>query len=138
MTYLLDTNVLSELRKPLPDPRVRNWFDQVSGEQLYLSVLVIGEIRSGVERLRRRDLAQAARFDQWLTGLQSRFSQRILPISREIADRWGQLNVPDPLPIVDGLLAATALIHALTMVTRNTRDFVRTGVAVLNPFEGLT
>jgi len=99
-------------------------------------VLVVGEIRSGIERLRRRDPAQADELDRWLEGTNSTYTDRILPVTAEVADEWGRLNVPDPLPVVDGLLAATAKVHDLTLVTRNTTDIARTGVKVLNPFAG--
>ena len=135
MSFLLDTNVVSEIRKPRPDRRVRRWFDEVPGADLYLSVLVLGEIRQGVERLRRRDADAARALDGWLRTLHRSFADRVLPVSAEIADRWGRLNVPDPVPTVDGLLAATALVHDLVLVTRNVADVASIGVAVLDPFD---
>ena len=134
MSYLLDTNILSELRKPRMDPGVGLWFQGVGGDQLFVSVMVLGEIRAGVERLRPRDPVQADGFDRWLGSVSGQFAGRILPVTPEVADRWGRLNSPNPLPVVDGILAATALVHGLTLVTRNTRDVRRTGVAILNPF----
>jgi toxin FitB len=134
MSYLLDTNVVSEVRKPTGDPHVRAWIESVPETSIYLSVLVIGEIRRGAERLRRRDPAQAAVFDLWIGTLRSTFADRTLPITPEIAEAWGRLNAPDPLPAIDGLLAATALVHGLTLVTRNTSDVARTGVQLFNPF----
>ena len=134
MSYLLDTNILSELRKPCMDPGVGLWFQGVGGDQLFVSVMVLGEIRAGVERLRPRDPVQADGFDRWLGSVSGQFAGRILPVTPEVADRWGRLNSPNPLPVVDGILAATALVHGLTLVTRNTRDVRRTGVAILNPF----
>jgi predicted nucleic acid-binding protein len=100
-----------------------------------MSVLTVGEIRRGIERLRRRDPAQANMFDEWLGGLLEEFAERLLLVTAEIADAWGRLGVPDPVPTVDGLLAATARVSGLTLVTRNTADLVRTGVQLLNPFE---
>ena len=135
MRYLLDTNVVSELRKPNGSAAVKKWFESVAPEQLFLSALVVGEIRQGIERLRRRDPEQAAVFQGWLATLQTDYADRLLPVTAEIAEEWGRLNVPDPLPVVDGLLAATAKIHGLTLVTRNTADVARTGVPLLNPFE---
>jgi toxin FitB len=135
VSYLLDTNVVSEVRKPLSNPHVRAWFASVSDERLYLSVLTIGEIRRGIERLRRRDPAQTAVFEDWLDTLQQRYADRLLPVSAAVAEEWGRLNVPDPLPTVDGLLAATARIHDLVLVTRNTADVARTGVQWLDPFQ---
>jgi hypothetical protein len=136
VSFLLDTNVISEIRKPRPDVHVRAWFDDVSGADLHLSVLVLGEIRQGVERRRRRDLGAGRALDAWLRELHRSFPERILPVTAEIADRWGRLNVPDPVPTVDGLLAATALVHDLVLVTRNVSDVTGTGVPVLDPFAG--
>jgi predicted nucleic acid-binding protein len=133
--FLVDTNVLSELRKGTrANPRVLGWFRSVDDAALHLSVLVIGELRQGVERLRRRDPPAAAKLDRWLHELIDRHADRTLPIDATVADRWGRLNVPDPIPAVDGLLAATALVHSLTLVTRNVRDVRRTGVRHLDPF----
>jgi predicted nucleic acid-binding protein len=102
---------------------------------LYLSVLTIGEIRRGVERLRRRDLVQAARVEFWLTGLHVNFRNRIVGVDATTAEEWGRMSVPDPLPVVDGLLAASAIVRDWTFVTRNVRDVIRSGVRLLNPFE---
>ena len=107
----------------------------VPASDLHLSVLVLGEIRRGVERLRRRDPTQAANLESWLAQLRTNFRDRILPITAEIAEEWGRLNVPDPVPTVDGMIAATARVHGLTVATRNTADFARTGVPTFNPFE---
>lgn len=136
MSFLLDTNVLSELRKgERANTGVLTWFEGVSDEDLFTSVLVLGELRRGVELVRRRDPIAASALEQWLARLEEQFADRILPVDRETADRWGLLNVPNPVPTVDGLLAATALAHELTLVTRNTRDVARTGVSLVNPFE---
>jgi predicted nucleic acid-binding protein len=135
LSYLLDTNVVSELRKGArANPGVARWFDAVAEEDLHLSVLVVGEIRLGVEGVRRRDAITAARLERWLSELTSAYQGRILPVDLRAAELWGRLNIPDPLPAVDGLLAATALVHDLTLVTRNTRHLGRTGVRCLNPF----
>jgi toxin FitB len=134
--FLLDTNVVSELRKgERCHPGVREWIRPVRSEDLHVSVLTIGELRRGVESLRRRDPPGARSIDSWLARLVRDQEDRILGVSREIAEEWGRLNVPDPLPAVDGLLAATARVHGLTLVTRNVADVSRTGVAYLNPFE---
>lgn len=135
MSWLLDTNIVSEVRKPGADRRVRSWFEQVSGERLFLSVLVLGEIRQGVERLRPRDPKRADIFEEWLRVLKTDYRDRILDVDEEVAEKWGVLNAGSPLPAIDGLLAATALVHDLTLVTRNVGDVVRTGVKVLNPFD---
>ncbi len=138
MSFLLDTNVLSEARKPKGDPEVKRWMKTVAGGDLYLSVLVVGEIRQGIERLRRRDPDQAGVFESWLGRLRHEYAERILGVTAEVAEEWGRMNVPDPLPAVDALLAATAKIHGLTLVTRNTGDLRRTGAKLLNPFTDAT
>ena len=136
MGLLIDTNILSELRKSRgPHPNVAAWFASVEESDIFLSVLVVGEIRRGIENVRQRDDAAARRLERWLIQIESRYADRILPITRDIAERWGKLSSPDPLPVVDGLLAATALVHQHTLVTRNIKDVGRTGVPVLNPFE---
>ena len=135
MRFLLDTNILSEARKPAGNPNVRAWIGSVSGTDLYLSVLVLGEIRQGIERLRRRDPAQAAVYESWLTTLRRDYADRIVPITADIAEQWGRFNVSDSISTIDGLLAATAQIMGMTLVTRNTADVARSGVPVLNPFE---
>lgn len=135
MGYLLDTNVVSELRKSSPDSNVEAWYDSVPGSDLFLSVLTIGEIRMGVERARRRDPGKAASLENWLTRLETAYGDHIVPVDTAIADTWGRLSVPDPLPVVDGLLAATAYDRGWVFVTRNAKDVRRSGVRVLNPFE---
>jgi predicted nucleic acid-binding protein len=137
VTYLLDTNVVSEVRKARPDAQVARWFASVSATDLYVSVLVLGEIRQGIARLLRRHRALAAAYERWVEMLTHSYGDRVLPISAEVAEVWGPLNVPDPLPAVDGLMAATALVHNLTLVTRNTADVAGTGVSLLNPFDPL-
>lgn len=134
MRWLLDTNVVSELRKgDRANPGVRAWFADVDDEDVFTSVLVLGEIRRGIESIRRRDAAAALAIEQWLIRMATGFGDRVLPIDARVADRWGALNVPDPIPTVDGLLAATALVHDLTLVTRNAKDVAGTGVQVLDP-----
>lgn len=134
MRWLLDTNVVSELRKgDRANPGVRAWFAEVDDEDLFTSVLVLGEIRRGIESIRRRDAAAAQAIEQWLIRMATGFGDRVLPIDARVADRWGALIVPDPIPTVDGLLAATALVHDLTLVTRNAKDVAGTGVQVLDP-----
>jgi predicted nucleic acid-binding protein len=135
MTFLFDTNVLSELRKRWPDPHVTAWFDTVSSAEIFVSVLSIGEIRIGIESLRRKDAARALALEEWLTGLRTTYSDRIVSVDARIADDWGRLNVPDPFPVIDGLLAATARCRGWTLVTRNTADLSRCDVPLLNPFE---
>jgi predicted nucleic acid-binding protein len=114
---------------------VAAWAASVDADDLCLSVVTLGEIRSGIERLRPRDLQQAAQFDVWLAELQTRFVQRILPVDERAADQWGRLNASAPRKTVDSLIAATARAHALTVVTGNTRDFAGCDVPLLNPWE---
>jgi predicted nucleic acid-binding protein len=135
VSYLLDTNVISEARKPSGDKGVRAWMAGVRGTELFLSVLVLGEIRQGIERLQRRDPAQAAVYEEWLARLRRDYADRILPVTEDVAEEWGRMNVPGTLPVVDGLMAATARVHNLTFVSRNTRDVERSGVDLVNPFE---
>ena len=136
MAYLLDTNVVSELRKTTPNPHVLAWHGREVNADVYVSALVIGEIRQGIERVRPRDPRRAEALEQWLSGLIMLYRDRILPVTVEIAQEWGRLNVPpQPPPVVDGLMAATARVHRLTLVTRNVADVARTGVPVLDPFE---
>ncbi|NUR95155.1 MAG: type II toxin-antitoxin system VapC family toxin [Kribbellaceae bacterium] len=134
MTFLLDTNVVSELRKKSPDSWVAEWFRSVKSAQLYLSVLVVGEIKQGVERLAARDPRRAAALDDWHRRLVLGYSDRIVPVSLEVAETWGRLNATRRLPLADGLMAATALVHDWTFVTRNTADVEETGARLLNPF----
>ena len=135
MSYLLDTNVVSELRKRSPDANVEAWYDSVPGSLLFLSVLTIGEIRMGVERVRGKDPAKAAALENWLTRLETAYGDHIVSVDSAIADTWARLSVPDPLPVIDGLLAATAYDRGWTLVTRNTKDVQRAGIRVLNPFK---
>jgi toxin FitB len=135
MAWLLDTNVISELYKgERCSRRVLAWYSGAETESLFLSVLVLGEIRRGVELLRLKDAPAARPLERWLFGLETEYGERVLPITAPICDRWGRLSLRQSLPPVDGLLAATALHHRLTLVTRNTKDVERSGVDCFNPF----
>jgi predicted nucleic acid-binding protein len=135
--YLIDTNVISELRKgSRADPAVVAWFADVADDEIFLSTLTLGEIRRGIESIRRRDPEAAAALDSWLGRISGTHRERVLPIDRAVAEEWGRMNVPDPLPVVDGLLAATARVNGLTLATRNAADIARAGVEYLNPFAG--
>lgn len=136
MNFLVDTNVVSEIARPRPDRAVLGWFESVADHTLYLSVLSIGEIRKGVEKLpdgkRRKELKV------WLEeALPAWFGPRLLPVDRAVADQWGTLMAASarPLPAIDSLLAATALTHGLVIVTRNVADFAVAGLKVLNPWQ---
>ena len=136
MSWLLDTNVICELRKKKRcNPHVADWFARVADEDVHLSVLVIGEIRRGIETVRARDATTAAALERWLHRIVTDYESRILPVDRPVAEEWGKMNASGAVPAIDGLLAATARVHGLTLVTRNLKDVRRTGVACLNPFE---
>lgn len=136
MTYLLDTNVISEIRKrDRCDGNVAAWWASVSSDDLFLSPLVIGEIRKGVELLRARDPNQADALDRWLAEITAAFAERLVSIDQAIADEWGRMSALRPVPVIDGLLAATAKTNGLTLVTRNEADVAGLGAQVLNPFE---
>ena len=134
MAFLLDTNVVSELWRPRPDPRVREWLGQVASVDLYLSVLVTGEIRRGVELLRPREPDRAASLDEWLEGLLASYGDRLLPVTARVADAWGRLSSLRPLPVADGLMLATATVHGLTIVSREAESLADLGVPTLNPW----
>lgn len=138
--YLLDTNVILELVKPRPEPRVVSWIAATEEALLYLSVLTLGEIRRGISSL--PSTARRTALEVWLDrDLMLRFDGRILPIDRAVADRWGRLTgnasaCKRPLPVIDGLLAATAEQHNLTLVTRNTADLTAAAIALYDPWRG--
>jgi predicted nucleic acid-binding protein len=136
---LLDTNVLSELRKrDRANPHVRAWSKTVDETAVWLSVLVLGEIRCGIEAVRPRDAEAARHLDRWLGRIERAYEGRVLVVDRFVSLEWGRLNAAHgPLPSIDGLLAATALVHDLTLVTRNTKDVARTGTRMLNPFKAM-
>ena len=135
MAFLIDTNVLSELRKGHRcDAKVRAWALSAKHAHHSVSVLSLGEIRKGIELLRNKAPDQCPAFEKWLTALETRYAGNILPVTNEIADQWGRLQAKRAMPVIDSLLAATALVHQLTLVTRNTADFTATGATLLNPF----
>jgi hypothetical protein len=135
VTYLLDTNVISEVRKGAHcDAHVSAWYASIADEDLFLSTLVLGEIRKGVELARLRDSHKASALERWLQDVESAFDGRILGIDNAVSDQWGRMSAVRPVPAIDGLLAATALTNGLTLVTRNDRDVAGLGASVLNPF----
>ncbi len=136
--YLIDTNVISEARKARTNPGVVAFFDAVdtANEPIYLSVITIGELRRGVELIRHRgDLEQAIVLENWLKTILSEFADRILAFDAEAAQVWGRLRVPDPNNALDKQIAAIALVHDMTVVTRNTKDFEGMGLSLINPFD---
>lgn len=135
MKYLLDTNVISEAREPRGEERVKLWISSVPAEDLYLSVLTLGEVRRGIGLLERRDPAQAEAYEAWLATVLRDYTDRIIPVDAAIAEEWGSINARGAVPVVDGLMAATAKVRNMTFVTRNTSDVARTGARLLNPFD---
>ncbi len=137
MSYLLDANVLSELRKPADraDGAVRSWVASRTPSDLYLSAVTILEVELGISRVERRDRAQAARLRTWLEDdVLHVFAGRVLPVDVPVARHAGRSHVPDPRPERDALIAATAVVHDLTLVTRNTKDFDRQDVRLIDPW----
>ena len=136
MSYLIDTNIISEVRKGSScDEVVASWYASIDDADLYLSVLVLGEIRKGIELARRRDSVKAKALESWLTQVDAAFGDRVLPIDRAVTDEWGRMSALRPIPVIDGLLAATAKVHRMTLVTRNDANVSGVGAMVLNPFK---
>jgi toxin FitB len=135
MSYLIDTNIISEVRKGKRcDPNVAAWYASTGDEDLFLSTLVLGEIRKGIELARSRDPDKAAALERWLRQVEVAFDGRVLDIDNAVSDQWGRMSAIRSIPVVDGLLAATAVTNGLTLVTRNDRDVAGVGAMVLNPF----
>jgi predicted nucleic acid-binding protein len=134
VTFLLDTSVISEVQRKRPDAGVLRWLRQADPAELFISALTLGEIAKGAAQCAVRDGAQAAIYYRWLDVVRSNYADRTIAVDAGIAEAWGGLTAKRGLPVVDGLLAATALARGLTLVTRNERDIAATGVAVLNPW----
>lgn len=135
MSYLLDTSVLSETRKRQPAAGVAGWIAATPLDRLHVSVLTLGEIEQGITKIRGRgDRRQAAALERWLGDVQTGFEGRVLPVTTPVATAWGRQQHAQPLPVIDALIAATARVHGLTVVTRNVKDFELAGVQVLDPF----
>lgn len=136
MSFLIDTNIISEVRKGARcDAAVAAWWAGVAEDDLWLSALVVGEIRKGVELARRRDPRKAEVLETWLSDVLSGFGDRVLPVDATVAEEWGRMNAIRPVPVIDALLAATAKANDLTLVTRNEADVAGLGALVLNPFQ---
>ena len=139
MKFLLDTNIISEVRKGSRcDRQVAVWYASVGEDDLYLSVLVAGEIRKGIELARRRDAGKADALEAWLKEVDRAFRERMLPIDRAVTDEWGRMQARRSIPAIDGLLAATAKVHRMTLATRNADHVAGIGASVLNPFDSRT
>jgi toxin FitB len=135
VSYLIDTNIISEVRKgDRCDPHVSVWYASIADRDLFLSTLVLGEIRKGIELARPRDADKAAALERWLQQVEAAFGSRVLGIDNAVSDQWGRMSAIRPIPVIDGLKAATAMTNGLTLVTRNDRDIAGLGAAVLNPF----
>ena len=136
MSYLIDTKIISEVRKGARcNVHVSAWYASVADEDIFLSTLVLGEIRKGVELARPRDAGKAAALERWLREVEVAFDGRVFGIDNAVSDQWGRMCAIRPIPVIDGLLAATAATHNLTLVTRNDRDVDGLGATVLNPFK---
>lgn len=133
--YLLDTNIISETRKTRADSGVMAFLSSADAAGLYLSVLTLGELRKGVAAKRRTDPVAADRLGAWVDGIETIFADRILPVDAAAASRWGELSAGRSMPVIDTLIAATAIVHGLTLATRNTRDFESTGVPLVDPWQ---
>ena len=134
--YLLDTNLISETRKTRADAGVVAFLTAADAAGLFLSVLTLGELRKGVEAKRRTDAVAAAHLSAWVDGIETTFADRVLPLDAAAARLWGELSASRTLPVIDTLIAATAITHGLTLVTRNTHDVAGTGVPLVDPWRG--
>lgn len=133
--WLLDTNVLSETRRKIPDPAVERFFQAIDPQAIYLSVLTIGALRKGAKLKGKSDRVAEISLSVWIDKIESFHSDRILPVTNEIARLWGEWSADRPRPVIDTLIAATAQTHQLVLVTRNTDDFADLPVRLLNPWQ---
>jgi len=135
VSFLIDTNIISEVRKGKRcNARVSAWYASIADQDLFLSTLVLGEIRKGIELARPRDPDKAVALENWLRQVEAGFDGRVLGIDNAVSDQWGRMSAIRPIPVIDGLLAATAVTNGLTLVTRNDRDIAGLGARLLNPF----
>lgn len=133
--FLIDTNVISEGRKRTPDPKVSAFMEGIRLAAVFISVISLGELRKGAAMRRRSDVSHADQLDAWINGLEEGFAGRLLPIDKAVVRLWGELTASSTVPPVDALIAATALVHDLTLVTRNGRDFAATGADLVDPWQ---
>lgn len=139
MNYLIDTNVISEVRKGSRcNPHVASWYEMIDDASIYLSVLVLGEIRRGIERSRPNDPTKASALERWLVTVTASFESRILPVDHAVAEEWGRMSAKRPTSTVDALLAATAKVNRMTLVTRNISDVADLGADIFDPFVSIT
>jgi predicted nucleic acid-binding protein len=136
VNVLVDTNVVSELKLGVrASPRVLAWFAALPPERVYTSVIVLGELRRGIELIERRDRTQAKVLERWYSSMRQRLGPRVLDVDESVMMAWARISTPDMLPAYDGLIAATALVHGMVVATRNSADFRRTGVEVFDPWK---
>jgi toxin FitB len=133
--YLLDTNIVSETRKTRPASGVSAFLAAADAAMLFVSALTMGELRKGITARRRTNAILAEQLDVWVDGIETTFADRILPVDAAVARIWGELSAGRSLPVIDTLIAATAIAGGLTLVTRNTQDFALTGVPLLDPWQ---
>jgi toxin FitB len=134
VSFLLDTNVVSETRRKTPEPKVLAWVARADPADLFISAMTLGEIAKGVAMRAKQSPIQAAGLEQWLAATRLKYRDRIVAVDADIAEAWGHLAAKRPFPIIDGLLAATALVRGMTLVTRNVRDIADVGIPTLNPW----
>lgn len=132
---LLDTNVLSETRRRNPDTRVTSWLEGLEPETVCISVLTLGELVRGLTLLTRRDPRASRNLQSWIEQIRADYAESLVQVDAAIAEEWGRLSAIRPMQTVDGLIAATASVHGMTLATRNVRDFADTGIALVNPWE---
>ena len=137
MSFILDTNIISELRKPEPAPELLDWYSRVDEESLLISVLTIGEIQMGIKQL--DDGKRKQELEIWLETIKDNYKSHLIPVSADVAEKWGELSAScrkagKTLPVIDGLIAATASVTGSILVTRNTSDFEGTGIRLMNPW----
>jgi toxin FitB len=136
LNFLIDTNVISEPRRPKPDRNVLDWFNRTDQADVFISVLTLGELARGSAKAAQRDATAGLHLQRWIDEVNADFVDRIIDVDRNIATLWGKLISSRTMPVVDSLLAATAIVREMTLVTRNVRDIADTGVTILNPWEG--